>query len=72
MPMQFVKNIKEGCNVVQCVDKPKSPPPLPKRNSNISLIPDRQPALYIKCKFLRFQKLFYKDFKYIKYIGRTT
>lgn len=41
MPMQFVKNIKEGCNVVQCVDKPKSPPPLPKRNSNISLIPDR-------------------------------
>lgn len=40
MPMQFVKDIKEGCNVVQCLDKPKSPPPLPKRNSNISLITD--------------------------------
>ncbi|KAH8261576.1 hypothetical protein KR044_011440, partial [Drosophila immigrans] len=78
MPKQFKKVPSESCTVNKSMDRPGSPPPLPKRNSTVSdsylgdkdaiAVPSPQPkCLKVQCRVICFngrQSEISKDIKY--------
>ncbi|KAH8354940.1 hypothetical protein KR093_002156, partial [Drosophila rubida] len=68
MPKQFKKVASESCTINNSMDRPGSPPPLPKRNSTTIAVTSTQPkCLKVQCRIICFngrQSEIFKDIKY--------